>query len=310
LECLSYLHKLFYTVLSAHRLRLLAELHRRGSVSAVADALHFTPSAVSQQLALLERETGTPLVERVGRGVVLTDQGRALAAHGERVVEALEAAEGELASGRGLSGSVRVAAFQTAARYLAAPALEALQARHPERTVALIEADAEETLPILAVGELDVAVAEEYEHAPRARDRRMTRFDLTTDALRVAISRDHRLGGSTRPLRLAALAGEPWAYYPGTAYGEMFLHACRAIGGFEPELRHRVSDMQTLLELAARNLGVAIVPMLGSPQEDPRVVIRPVAGTRLTRAIYAVVRGSQVDRPANQAVIAAMRAAA
>lgn len=298
-------------MLNAQRLRLLTELERRGSVSAVADALHFTPSAVSQQLALLERETATRLFERVGRGVVLTDEGHMLAAHGAAVVELLEAAEGELASRSGLSGTLRLAAFQTAARYLALPVMDRLRAEHPDLTIEFTEADPEQTLPRLPLGELDVVVAEESEHAPRARDPRLARFDLVEDELRIAISRDHRLGRSERPLRLGALAGEAWASgYPDTAYASMFLGACRSVGGFEPDVRHHAHDMQTLLELAASNLCVTLVPMLGRPQEDPRIVVRPIAETRLVRSVYAVVRTGQAERPANQAVITAMREAA
>src|SRR5687767_11232013 len=109
-------------MLDVRRLRLLRELHARGTIAAVADALQYTPSAVSQQLAVLEREAGVPLLERVGRGVRLTDAGRRLVEHADAVLARLEAAEAELAEGTEVRGRVRVASFQTAARALVAPA--------------------------------------------------------------------------------------------------------------------------------------------------------------------------------------------
>src|SRR5918997_6001726 len=142
-------------MLDLRRLRLLRELKERGTIAAVADALQFTPSAVSQQLTLLEREAGVPLLERAGRGVRLTDAAHRLAEHTDAVLARLERAEAELAATSGAAhGRVRVAAFQTAARSLVAPVMRPLADRHAGLRVELLEEEAEEALPQLRAGDV------------------------------------------------------------------------------------------------------------------------------------------------------------
>src|SRR4051794_2514972 len=246
------------------RVRLLVELDRRETVAAVAYALDYTPSAGSQQLAQLEREIGRPLLERIGRGVRLTDAGRALVAHGVELLARAEAAESELSGAAAVAGTLRIGAFQTAASGLVTPALGRLAASHPELTCELNELDAEVALPHLRSGRLDLVVAEEYEHAPRPRPAELVRVDLLDDELLVALPPSHRLAGGRRPLRLSALASERWVIGDaGTAFADMIVRTCRSVGGFEPDVRHHAGDMQTLLELASAGLAVTIVPALG-----------------------------------------------
>src|SRR4051812_42355780 len=291
-------------MLDPRRLRLLVALRDRGTVSAVAGALHFTPSAVSQQLAVLEREAGTPLVRRVGRRMLLTEAGERLAARGVTVLDALDEAERAI-GGSEAAGSVTVAAFQTAARHLVAPAFSALRHSHPQLDARLIEAEAEPALPLLLRGEVDVVVADEYPHALRSRDARLERHALLRDELLVTVPASHRLARGRRPVRLAELAGEAWVTAgEGTAYGQMLLNASRD-AGFEPRIAHRVSDLQLLLELAARGMAVALVPSLGDPASDPRVAVRRVAGG-LQREVFAATRGADRDRASVGAVLAAL----
>src|SRR5215212_1761958 len=140
-------------MLDLRRLRLLRELRERGTIAAVADALSYTPSAVSQQLAALEREAGVPLLERVGRGVRLTDAAHRLAAHTDDVLARLEQAEAELAAASGaVHGRVRIAAFQTATRSLVAPVLRMLSDSNEGLRVELVVMEAEEALPLLRAG--------------------------------------------------------------------------------------------------------------------------------------------------------------
>src|SRR4051812_23494527 len=196
-------------MLNLARVRLLVELERLGSVAAVADALDYTPSAVSQQLAQLERETGSrPLLEKVGRRLKPTDAGELLAAHGRDLIARAEAAEAELAALSGLGGTLRIAAFETAARELVMPAMIELAGRHPELTCELLDLEAEEALPLLRAAELDVVIAEEYEHAPRPRLPGIDRRELLDDALLVALHPEHPLARSGRPVRIADLAGQ------------------------------------------------------------------------------------------------------
>src|ERR687885_1122936 len=218
------------------RLRLLRELAARGTVTAVAEALAYTPSAVSQQLAQLERDAGVSLLERAGRGVRLTEAGRRLAGHADAGIARLEAAEADLA---GLSddaaGLLRVACFQTAAVALVLPALEALVDRHPGVRGEVMEAEAEESLPGLRLGDHDVVVAEEYDHAPRRRDSALERSELCRDRMLVALPVGHPLAAREQ-VPLSELAGEPWVTArEGTAFGAMLVRACRSRGGFEPE---------------------------------------------------------------------------
>jgi DNA-binding transcriptional LysR family regulator len=296
------------TMLNAARMRLLVELEDRGSLTAVADSLGYTPSAISQQLAKLELETGRRLLEPIGRGVLLTDAGRTLAHHGRGVLERLEAAEAALERPDELSGTLRVAAFQTAAQALVVPALAALAVEHPRLACELVDQEAEAALPQLRSGELDLVVAEEYAHALRPRDPRLARHELGPDELLVALPADHTAARAGGPVALADLADDPWATpWAGTSYASMVTRACRA-AGFEPRVRHRVTDLGTLLDLARSGLAVAVVPALGRPREDAALALRPVAGEGLRRTLFAAVCRGAGARPAIEALLDALRA--
>src|SRR4051794_1943701 len=280
------------------RLRLLVEFERLGTVAGVADALSFAPSAVSQQLATLEREAGAPLFEHVGRRMLLTDVGRLLVAHGHEVLDAVERAEAELERAAAtVAGTVRLATFQTVGMVLLPAALRILRARHPGVSVQYLEGEAEETLPLLAAGAIDLVVAEEYEHAPRVRDARHDRVGLCRDALVVALPRGHGLARRRRvPLEL--LAGEPWvSARADTAYAGMVAHACRTLGGFDPDVHHRANDVAVMMRLVAVG-AVAILPSLGDPAADRALAVRAVGGQRLDREIFSVARATSAARPA------------
>jgi DNA-binding transcriptional LysR family regulator len=294
-------------MLSAARLSLLVELEERGSLTAVADGLGYTPSAISQQLAKLEAETGRALLEPVGRGVVLTDAGRTLVRYAREVLERLEAAEASLETAERLSGTVRVAAFQTAARALLVPVFEQLAREHPQLVCELVDQEAETALPGLRSGELDLVVAEEYEQALRPRDPRLVRHELGADELLVALPTGHPAARAGGPVPLEELAGEPWATpWAGTHYASMVEGACRE-AGFEPLIRHRVTDLGTLLDLARAGLAVAIVPSLGGPAAGGSPALRPIAGGGLSRRLFVATRRSTAERPALGALIAALR---
>ena len=156
-------------MLDLRRLRLLRELRDRGTIAAVADALRFTPSAVSQQLAVLEREAGVPLLERAGRGVRLTDAALVLAGHAEGLLERAAVAEADLAAASGdVAGRGRVAAFQSVSLHLAIPALASLRRTAPRLRCELVESEPEQALPALALGDVDLVLGDEWQHQPRA----------------------------------------------------------------------------------------------------------------------------------------------
>ena len=155
-------------MLDLRRLRLLRELHERGTIAAVADALQFTPSAVSQQLAMLERETGVRLLERAGRGVRLTDRGATRSSSTPtRCSSARRCAESDLAAVAGtVTGRARIAGFQSVLQRLAIPAMEALARDAPRLRCELVEAEPEESIPALALGDIDLVIGDEWQHQP------------------------------------------------------------------------------------------------------------------------------------------------
>jgi DNA-binding transcriptional LysR family regulator len=290
-------------MLDVRRLRMLRELAARRTVTAVAEALSYTPSAVSQQLAALERDAGVQLLERVGRGVQLTEAGRRLVVHAEAVMARLEEAEADLArvSGR-VSGRVRLSSFQTAAHALVIPALGPLEEDHPELQCEVIQADAEESLPALRLGDVDMVIAEEYDHAPRSRDPALEHVDLCRDALLFALPTGHPLA-SKETVSFADLAGEQWAGGEiGTAWNDMIWRACRTIGGYEPDIRHHVDDVRLILGLVAARGAVGLVPALGWRTEMEGVVRKTPAEGPLDRRIFTAIRRGTAERPAHRAV--------
>jgi DNA-binding transcriptional LysR family regulator len=310
-------------MLDLRRLRLLHELHARGTIAAVADALQFTPSAVSQQLAVLEREAGVPLLERAGRGVRLTDAGLVLVGHAGALLDRAELAEAELAAAVGsVVGRGRIAAFQSVALRLAAPALQALARDAPGLRCELVEAEPEQSLPALALGDIDLVLADEWEHQPHPRPPGVDRHDLHRDPVHVVLSADHRArraagrrpdGAGRRPpatVPLAALAGEPWATgHPGTGWEEMVRRTCRLLGGFEPDIRHRVNDSVVALTLVASGLAVTLLPEFVDAAAQPGIVAHPMAEGTVHRTIYAATRTADARRPSVQALLAAVRTA-
>ena len=297
-------------MLDPARLVTLREFALQGTVTGAADALGYTPSAVSQQLSALQAEAGVDLLRPVGRRLELTDAGRTLVARAGELLAHVEEIETELAAQAGtIHGTVRVASFQSAALALVVPAEEALAESHPGLRMELVEAEAESSLPELERGGCDVVVAEEYEHSPRPRSPHLHREYLEPDAMLVALPPGHEAVRREGPVELAALAGSTWVTASeGTAYSDMLARICRSVGGFEPDIRHRANDMRVMLALVARGRAVAMVPSLGRPGMDPDVVVRPLAEGGFSRAIFAAVRATDRERPATAAVLSAFAA--
>jgi DNA-binding transcriptional LysR family regulator len=296
-------------MLDPRRLVVLREFAAQGTIAGAAEALAFTPSAVSQQLAQLQREAGVELLRKVGRRLELTDAGRTLVARAEELLARVEEVEAELAAhGQQVRGTVRVGAFQTAAMSLVLPAIERLA--HPDLHVQLVEGEAEESLPMVIRGELDVAIAEEYDHAPRPRPPQLQREYLEPDRLVLALPRGHAAAEHDGPVPLAALRDAHWAAPRApSAFADMVARLCRAVGGFEPDVRHRAYDLYLLIELVAVRGAVALLPALGRPERDPRIVVRPVAEGQFTRALFVATRASDRARPSTAAVVRALHAA-
>lgn len=299
-------------MLDLHRLLLLRELEDAGTIAATAAALGYTPSAVSQQLAVLEREAGATLLVKAGRGVRLTDAGRILAAHAATLLAAAEEAEADLARAADtVAGTVRVAAFQTAMLQLVIPAAAAVERAHPDVRVELVEAEVEEALPALRRGRLDVVLVDEYQGLPRERHADLRSETLLHEEVRLILPGDHRLARARRRPSLAALAAEPWATaVAGSGHHALVLNTCRSVGGFEPDLRHSSNDLVILLELVRSTGAVTLLPDLVQTAGDASVAARTPAEGPLYRDILALTRGTGTARPARAAVRAAIRAQA
>jgi DNA-binding transcriptional LysR family regulator len=296
-------------MLAPRRLVVLREFVAQGTIAGAAEALAFTPSAVSQQLAQLQREAGVELFRKRGRRLELTDAGRMLAARAGAVLAGLEELEADHAREAGeVRGVVRVASFQTATRALVMPALPRLAATYPSLRVELTELEAEDSLPLLARGGVDVAIAEEYEHAPRPHLPELHRDELEPDELVLTLPLGHRAAEGEGPVALGSLRKETWATArAGTNYADMFVRTCRIAGGFEPTTDHRVNDIQMLLDLVAIGGVAALLPSLGKPEEDPRVVVRPLVEGPFTRALFVATRAADRGRPSTAAVVDAIR---
>jgi len=300
-------------MLALHRLRLLHELHARGTIAAVADALRFTPSAVSQQLGVLEREAGVALLERAGRGVRLTDAGVVLAGHAEALLDRAALAEAELAAAAGrAAGRARVASFQSVALRLVVPALQALARDEPGLRCELVEAEPQQSLPALALGDVDLVLGDEWQHQPHPRPPGVSRRDLHRDPVRLVLPAEHPAARRHRgAVPLAELAGEPWTTgHPATGWEEMTRRTCRELAGFDPRIRHRTNDSVTSLALVAHGQAIALLPELVAPEARPGVAVRAIAEGAVHRTIFAASRTADAQRPSVRALLAAVGAAA
>ncbi|GGP48098.1 LysR family transcriptional regulator [Saccharothrix coeruleofusca] len=293
-------------MLDLARLRALHAVATHGSVGAAATALGYTPSAISQQIAKLERETGATLLERRGRGVVLTDAAHLLASTAGQVLALVERAEVALEEQRGEAvGELRVGAFATAARGLLPAVLVRLAADHPALDLRLVELDPPDGLGAVARGELDVAVTHDWVNAPLAVPEQVSRTRLGEDVADVLLPVAHPLADRAS-LVPEDLAGERWICQPeGTICHDWLVNTFRG-AGHEPDLAYRVLEYQTQLALLARGVGVALLPRLGRGALPPGVRAVPFLPTP-TRRVFAVWRTQAARRPAVSATVAALR---
>jgi DNA-binding transcriptional LysR family regulator len=306
----SIVHSCF-TMHDLRRLRLLRELRDRGTLGAVARALAYSPSAVSQQLRVLEREAGVALLERAGRRVRLTEAGEVLARHADRLLGGIEEAEAELAglAAGGVVGTVRIAAFQTATIALIPPALSLLERNHPGLRVEILQSEPEPALQALALGDLDVVIADEWDSVPRPGREGLLREELLSEGVRLILPADHPLAIEGGPVSLRALAHAPWACgQPPSSHDRLVQHTCRTLGGFTPDVRHRSTDLLVLLALVRSGHAVTLLPDLVRADDDTTLAVRDLAEGKLTRRVFTTVRATAADRPAISAVREALRA--
>jgi molybdate transport repressor ModE-like protein len=287
-------------MLDAKRLRVLREVAKQGSFSAAADSLSYTQSAVSQQIAALEKETGAKLVDRNARGIRMTDAGEALVRHADAILTRMCDAEAELEAIAGLRGGrVRLASFTTAGSTFVPSAIAAFHDRYPGVELRFVEADPPDSVPMLKSGELDVAIV--YDPYGEG-DAELDRTPLLDDPMNVVLPLGHRLADKAK-IRLKDLQEDRWIQTSQSCPCSMIVNdACRR-AGFEPQTAFETDDYMTVQGLVAAGVGVAMVPDLGLAASRPDIVVRPVAGEQITRKIDAVALPGSLKQPATGAMI-------
>jgi DNA-binding transcriptional LysR family regulator len=299
-------------MLDLHRLRLLKEFSERGTIAAVAAALGYTASAVSQQLSALEREAGATLLDRAARSVELTDAGRRLAVHAEIILAQVEAAEADLSEQqREPSGGVSVAAFPSAAVAFA-PALASSLRAHPGLTLVLRQEQPAEGLRRLRAGEVDVALADDWTGGlPDAAPGMLRFYHLVRDPLVLILPRAHPVADPAIPVDLRQLRdSNRWLAAPAGEPSRQAVDRLLTTVGGAPAVPWEFEGLGTILSLVSRGIGVAAVPRLALAAGPGRVAVRDLPGPVPARDVYAVVRAASIRRPSVAVMLAALDAGA
>jgi len=281
-------------VLEVRRLRLLRELKLRATIAEVATALHQSPSAVSQQLSQLEKEVGTPLLQKVGRRVQLTPQAEILLEHVEVILDRLELAESELdASLREPTGMVRIAVFQSAVLALMPQMLRTLASEHPRLRVTMTQAEPETALRETYARDFDLVVAEQYPDHAAPWWPELDRVSLTRDEVRLAVPPGREWAHIEG---LSDTAAQAWIVEPyGAASRHFAEQACRQ-AGFEPDVRFETADLTAQISLIESGNAVALIPDLMWARRRPKVRLIRLAG-RPQRTVFTSARKSMAQRP-------------
>jgi DNA-binding transcriptional LysR family regulator len=285
-------------MLHVGRLRVLAEVVRRGSFSAAAEALSYTQSAVSQAVARLEAETGATLIVRDRAGVRPTAAGASLIEHAEGIFARIEAAESELAAVLGVrAGRLRMASFPSAGATLMPLAIARFRERHPDVALTLAEGEPEEIAPRLRAGEFDLALLFEFPSATERHGARLRTQVLLEDPMLVALPAEHALAGKPA-LTLADLRDEDWVQTSASSpCARHVVRSCLA-AGFEPEVTFGSDDYETVQGLIAAGVGVALIPRLALTHVHPGIVVRALAPKPPSRRVVAATLAAAPVAPA------------
>lgn len=290
---------------------MLREVAARGTIAAAADALFMSPSAVSQQMSVLEREAGVPLLERQGRGVTLTDAGRSLVADTERILAEIEAAEAHLAAASGgIVGHVRVSAFPTAARSVLVPALLELRDKHPNLRVSMVDLEPEEAMPALKARELDVVLTYDWDLLPSLADAGVEFERLFSERVYLAMPSRHPLAQRGGAVSIADLSEEEWIVGRDSTSMLDFVTAATRRYGYKPQTDFHSMDFEVILAAVAAGLGVALAPPLALVGDLTGVAVRELSDFSLNRTIRAGIRRGSGSNPGIAEALREIRAAA
>jgi molybdate transport repressor ModE-like protein len=293
-------------MLDVRRLKILREVAEHGSFSAAADSLNLTQSAVSQQIAALEKETGTKLLDRNHGSVRLTDPGASLVSHAEAVMARLDEAERELADIAGLrGGKLCLVTFPTAGATLVAVAAPAFSQKYPGIDLHLAEAEPEVSIPRLKAGDYDIALAYDFNSVPFGEDRDTERHFLLDERLQVGLPLDHPLA-KRKSVRLEQLAEETWACGTKPSSCRDNVREWCLAAGFEPRIGFETDDYQVMQSLIASGMAVTLLPELLLTGRQPRVKVLDVTPDAPVRRTWAITRGSDLCSPASKAMLAVL----
>ena len=283
-------------MLDVKRMKVLREVAAESSFSAAAQKLGYTQSAVSQQIAALERETGTVLIERNPRGIRLTDAGEALVRHTDGILARLADAEAELEAIAGLRGGrLRLGSFPSAGATLMPKAIAAFSRKHPGVELSLAEADPMESLPRLKAGELDLVLVDD---TPGLLDDGEIEFEhVLDDPLHIALSKDHPLVDRAR-LRFEDLVDDQWIQPTQACACSRYAEDACAKAGFAPRVAYESDDFGVVQGLVAAGVGVALLPELALVGERADIVIKPVGKKPPVRQIFAARLANGYRSPA------------
>ena len=284
----------------------LQAVDTHGSVVGAARALGFTPSAISQQVKRLERQTGIPLLERVGRGVILTSHARQLVDTGARLLDDLEQLEAGLRQTLGtVAGHVRVVAFSTAMRGLVAPVARRLLDTYPGLELTLVEREPWDTVDLVAGGQYEMGVVHTWGDVPIDVPEHLDRTSIAADVADVIVHRNHRLA-SRSSVTPHDLVDEGWIATPEGTICRQWLSRMYDGTGRRPRIAHESAEFESHLSLTRSGLGIALIPRLGRAALDPELVALKVNDPVPTRDVVVVHRRTMSESPAIRAILAAL----